>query len=218
MLRKIAFGAAQSHESENLIRFPCLPNTILHAASQANHWALLITHFMEKFLGPWAVASFQKEGIGNVHKKQPRPWGPSLVGCMAENKTSSIFEYFTLYFTHSCALFHLRSWKSLWGKTKRRSSNTHFLVFQNCVHTDSYSSNPMQLLTRLRFKVGFCDSKPCVVCISLHDAHTNYLHQRQKLRLSEILSQVLFANCSYTIIIDTLWDGYPLVSVEHSEA
>lgn len=68
MLRKIVFGAAQSHESENLIRFPCLPNTILHAACQANHWALLIIHFTEKFLGPWAVATFQKGGIGNEHR------------------------------------------------------------------------------------------------------------------------------------------------------
>lgn len=54
-------------ESENLIRFPCLPNTILQAVCQANHWALLISHFTENFPGPWAVAAFQKEGIGNAH-------------------------------------------------------------------------------------------------------------------------------------------------------
>lgn len=52
MLRKIVFGAAQSHESENMIRFLCLPNTILHVVHQANHWALLISHFRWSSGGP----------------------------------------------------------------------------------------------------------------------------------------------------------------------
>ena len=102
MLRKIVFGAAQSHESENLIPFPCLPNTILHAVGQANHWAPLISHFTEKFLGPWGVATFQKGAIGNAHEKQPRLRGPKL-RCVAESKASTILEYFTVYKAHSCA-------------------------------------------------------------------------------------------------------------------
>lgn len=65
--KKITYAAAQSRESENLIRFPRLSNTILRVVCQANHWALLISHFTEKFLGSWAVAAFQKEGIGNAH-------------------------------------------------------------------------------------------------------------------------------------------------------
>lgn len=59
-------GAAQSLEAENMIRFPCLPNAILHAVGQANHWALLISHFTGKFLGPWAPSDFQEGGTGNT--------------------------------------------------------------------------------------------------------------------------------------------------------
>lgn len=63
---KIIYAAVQSLESENLIRFPRLPNTILQVVCQANHWAILISHFTEKFLGRWALAAFQKEEIGNA--------------------------------------------------------------------------------------------------------------------------------------------------------
>lgn len=52
MLRQITFGAAQSHESENLIRFPCLPNTTLHVVPQANRWALSLGHFRWSSGGP----------------------------------------------------------------------------------------------------------------------------------------------------------------------
>lgn len=108
-------------------------NTILHAACQANHWTLLITHFTEKLSGALGSGILPERRHRKRSREAAKLCRPQLVWMYGWEQNKSNFRR-TSYFTHSCALFHLEVLKSLWGKTKRRSSDTHFLVFQNCVH------------------------------------------------------------------------------------
>lgn len=112
---KSYLGDAQSPESENLTRFSCLPNTILHAVCQANHWALLISHFTENILGPQAVAAIQEGGIENAFGKSAKAvWSR----CVVEDRASAISE--TSQFTEHIRV-HYFVWvqTSLWEETAR---------------------------------------------------------------------------------------------------
>lgn len=76
--RKTAFGAARSHESGNLIRFPRVSNATPHAVCRTSHWVILISHFTAHLVGPWAGAAFQGGGAGNARGAAGRAaWVPA---------------------------------------------------------------------------------------------------------------------------------------------
>lgn len=134
--------------------------------------------------------SFQGEvlgalGSGNIPERRHREWaqsssqccvGPSLVRCVIENKESTVLEHFRVYQSRSCSLFHLRFYTNLWGKTEKRSSNTHFIVFQNCLQLDRHSPHS-RLILKASGRV--VTPHPGGVCISLHGAGIHHHHWRQ---------------------------------------